>query len=524
MIDVEKLLQTASPERLAVLKERLESDYFDHAKFFLAYREKQPFIVGQHHALIAQTMQRVIDGEITRLLVNMPPSYTKTELIVIQFASFGFALNPGCRFLHISGDKELSLDNSSKIKDQILSPLSLRLWGIQAKDDTDAKGLWKTNKGGAFYARSAGSKLVGFRAGRSKPGFQGALLIDDPQDENEVRSPVKVLKFPDRYAGVIRHRVDNRNTPIIAVMQRLGDEDFSNFLLQGGSGEMWHHLCLSSPVSQIKTTYSHAIPIEHNLTPGPLWEYKHNAEELAVLEKSDVYNYSAQYLQDPHKRGGSVFETSWWNYYSESVGGDFQLLPDFEWKAMFCDTALKDGQQNDYTVFQCWAKYHGKIYLLDQYRGKIKATDLKGKLIEFWNKHRGSGAQPNRGCYIEDKSSGIQLVQDIQKDGGIPVIPVSRGVATFQGKSHTSKLERANNLVNWMRAGLLYLPQGADWLYDYKTEFERFSPLGTHKHDDQIDPTLDAIENMLIMDIQIKSDDKNAKNTALAPGVGAKIW
>lgn len=509
MIDVEKLLQTASPERLAVLKERLESDYFDHAKFFLAYREKQPFIVGQHHALIAQTMQRVIDGEIMRLLVNMPPSYTKTELIVIQFASYGFALNPGCRFLHISGDKELSLDNSSKIKDQILSPLSRRLWGIKAKDDTDAKGLWKTNKGGAFYARSAGSKLVGFRAGRSKPGFQGALLIDDPQDENEVRSPVKVSKFPDRYAGVIRHRVDNRNTPIIAVMQRLGDEDFSNFLLQGGSGEKWHHLCLSSPVLQIKTTYSHAIPIEHNLNPGPLWEYKHNTEELDALEKADVYNYSAQYLQDPHKRGGSVFETEWWRYY--------EFLPDYEWKAIFCDTALKDGEHNDWTVFQCWAKYHGRIYLVDQYRGKVKATELERKLIEFWNNNKGSPAQPNRGCYIEDKASGIELIQRIQQRGGIPIIPIPRN----RGQSMP---ERAANFSPWIRSKLLCLPENADWLYGYKNEFERFSPLMTHKWDDQISATLDAIEIMLVQGVEIKADDKNTKNTALAPSVGEKIW
>lgn len=248
MIDVEKVLETYTTEDLAALKIRLESNYFEHAKFFLAYREGQPFIMGRHHPVIAQTMQRVIDGEITRLIVNMPPSYTKTELIVIQFASYGFAINPGCRFLHLSGDKDLVLDNSSKIKDQILSPLSRKLWGIHAKDDTDAKGLWKTNKNGAFYARPFGSKLVGFRAGRSQPGFQGALLIDDPQDENEVRSIVKVHSAPKRYAGVIRHRVDNRRTPIILVMQRLGDEDLTAFLLEGGSGEMWHHLCLPSPI------------------------------------------------------------------------------------------------------------------------------------------------------------------------------------------------------------------------------------------------------------------------------------
>jgi hypothetical protein len=249
MIDIEEIISGYTSEQLVALKLRLQTNFLDHAKFFLSYREHQPFILSPHHIVMAQTMQRVINGEITRLIINMPPSYTKTELTVIQFASFGFAINPGCRFLHISGNNDLVLDNSSKIRDQILSPLSQKLWGIQAKDDTDAKGLWKTNRGGAFYARPSGSKLVGFRAGRSKPGFQGALLIDDPQDEDEIMSLVKVKKFPSRYKGVIRHRVDNRNTPIIVVMQRLGDEDFSAFLLEGGSGEKWHHLCLPAVIS-----------------------------------------------------------------------------------------------------------------------------------------------------------------------------------------------------------------------------------------------------------------------------------
>ncbi len=248
MIDLEKRLETYTPEQWAVLKYRLETSYIDHAKFFLAYRENQPFIMGRHHPVICQVMQAVIDGLIPRLLINLPPSYTKTELTVVQLASYGFAKNPGCRFLHISGNHDLVMDNSSKIRDQVMSTVSNRLWGIEAKEDADAKGLWKTKQGGAFYARSSYSKLVGFRAGRSKPGFQGALLIDDPQDEDEILSPVKVQKFPKRYTGVIRHRVDNRNTPIIVVMQRLGQEDFSGWLLEGGSGEKWHHLCLPAVI------------------------------------------------------------------------------------------------------------------------------------------------------------------------------------------------------------------------------------------------------------------------------------
>lgn len=251
MIDVEKILKTATPKQLAVLKYRLETNYFEHAKFFLAYRDKQPFLIGRHHAIIAETIQRVIDGEITRLIINMPPGYTKTELAVIQFVSYGFAINPAARFMHISGNETLVHFNSLQIKTQLSSPLSQKLWWVKMRPDANSKGLWLTNKGGSFYAAAAGGQIIGFRAGRSKPGFQGALIIDDPQKEEDMWSPVKIPKFPDRYKGVIRHRVDNRQTPIIVIMQRLGDQDFTNWLLEGGSGEMWHHLCLPSPIPDL---------------------------------------------------------------------------------------------------------------------------------------------------------------------------------------------------------------------------------------------------------------------------------
>jgi hypothetical protein len=244
MIDIEKEIQTYSPEQLAVLKHVLENSYMEHAKFFLALRENQPFITGQHHKIIADTMQRVFEGEIKRLVVNVSPSYTKTEMVVIQFSSFGFVNNPGCRFMHVSGGDTLPLDNSSKIKEQILHPVSQKLWGIKAREDTKAKGLWKTNKGGQFYAVSSGSKkIMGFRAGRSKPGFQGALLIDDPQAPEDF-TPANINKFPEHYKAKIKSRVDNRDTPIIVVMQRLHEDDFSGWLLNGGTGEYWYHLCL----------------------------------------------------------------------------------------------------------------------------------------------------------------------------------------------------------------------------------------------------------------------------------------
>jgi hypothetical protein len=42
----------------------------------------------------------------------------------------------------------------------------------------------------------------------------------------------------------------------------------------------------------------------------------------------------------------------------------------------------------------------------------------------------------------------------------------------------------------------LFLPEKADFLNDYLREFGLFTPVMSHLHDDQVDPTLDAINRV----------------------------
>lgn len=512
MIDLEKTVEGYTARQLAVLKYRLETDYLDHAKFFLSLRENQPFIMGQHHGILVKTFERVLTGEIKRLIVNIPPSYTKTELGVIQLASYAFSRNPGCRFLHISGGDVLPLDNSSKIKEQVLHSISQRLWGVTARDDTRAKGYWKTNAKGAFYAVSSGGQIIGFRAGRSLPGFQGAILIDDPQKPDDMFSDTKRNWFPNRYLSTIKSRVDNRETPIIVIMQRLHEEDFSGQLLNGLTEEYWHHLnlpVLIDPGTEVKE-YPYAVPVEADLKGGPLWEYKHDREEIEILRKNP-FIFSSQYMQDPSPVGGVVFRDEWWRYYD--------VLPQgFLKKIITADTASKTKTANDFSVFQCWGLTRDGIFFIDQKRGKWEAPQLIETARVFYKKHN-LPEQPVEGFYIEDKSSGIGLIQTL-RDGSdqtldrvyIPVVAIPRD---------TDKTSRVFALINYIVSGLVFLPNrkmipAADYIIEYLAEFSRFSPQMAHKHDDQIDPTLDAIQILLT-----GRGDADSNSAITADGIGA---
>jgi predicted phage terminase large subunit-like protein len=80
----------------------------------------------------------------------------------------------------------------------------------------------------------------------------------------------------------------------------------------------------------------------------------------------------------------------------------------------------------------------------------------------------------------------------------IPVEPIQR---------NTDKVFRAMGVVKYFASGYIFLPLDVDWINDYKEEFRKFTPLMTHKHDDQIDPTMDAVEDLIVFEDMLYSSN-----------------
>lgn len=223
-----------------------------------------------------------------------------------------------------------------------------------------------------------------------------------------------------------------------------------------------------------------------------LWASKHDHEKFKVIETGDPYTCSSQYQQNPSPVGGGMFKDSYWKYYDV-------LPPDIDIIRIYCDTAQKTSERNDWSVFQAWGRSRTKgIFLIDQFRDKVEAPQLESNLVSFWNKHKPNlhrplGAQLVK---VEDKSSGSSLIQSIKQDYLIPIEGIQR---------NTDKVLRAMGVVKYFASGYIHLPAGAEWLFDYTQEFGKFTPLMTHKHDDQIDPTMDAVEDLIVFGDDIYS-------------------
>ena len=339
----------------------LDGLYFN--RYFFKQRFGSKMIIGPHHKVMQAALDRTMlppddPNFIPRLIINLPPGYTKTELASIGYMARGLAINPQARFLHLSYSDDLVLLNSATARDIVMSHEFQELWRVNTKDDTKSKKVWHTTKNGGVTARPSKGQVTGFRAGHMvHDQFTGALIIDDPVKPDDAYSETKREAVNNTYNETIASRVAVEENPIIVIMQRIHWSDLSGYLLRGGSGEKWHHLNLPVIIDNSKEypeQYTHGIPIDHGLPDGWLWPFKHN-EKHEVALRSHRRKFAAQMMQDPIKRDE---ESALW---SEAVMSKARSLKIFGEKVrtiVAVDPATTNTETSDEHGIIVASKYH----------------------------------------------------------------------------------------------------------------------------------------------------------------------
>lgn len=258
-----------SNEELKNMRHYLESDGMAFMRYFFYHREDVKLKLTWHQFVIDYVLQAVLDGKISRLIINIAPGYLKTEIAVINFISRGLAINPRSKFIHTSYSDMLVGENSLKIKDTIELPEFQELWPMEIRRDKGAKNLWFNKQGGGLRCAPAQGQITGFRAGRMEPGFSGALIQDDALKPDDAYSFTVRTKVNNRSNNTLRSRLGLETTPIINIMQSLHEDDLTQFLLCGGSGDMWHHLEIPTRldedlINHVEEKHTHKIKIDIN--------------------------------------------------------------------------------------------------------------------------------------------------------------------------------------------------------------------------------------------------------------------
>lgn len=411
----------------------------------------------------------LISGNRPKLVIQAPPQHGKSVQIV-EFISWLLGKNPDIRTIYTSFSERLGIRANLATQRAIGSSKYKGVFPgttIPEKNSVTISGQKLRNREIIEILNHDGY----FRNTTVRGSITGESLdlgiIDDP----------------------IRGRQDANSEAVRnAAWDWFTDDFFTRFSEEAGLLAIltrWHvddpigRLIDTDPTVKVLSYPAIAICDEDNRKEGEALFPEHKSIEFLEDRKRvmSAANFEALYQQNPIVVGGEMFKNSWWKYY--------KVLPKIVMKAIYADTAIKVKESNDFSVFQCWGKTEsGQAYLIDQVRGKWEAPELLVQCRSFYNKHRSSDGCHISAVKVEDKASGTQLIQTLSREG-MPIVGIPRIV---------DKVTRAHGASPFIESGNVFIPEGVDWLSDYLTEFSQF-PNGVH--DDQIDPTMDAIEDIL---------------------------
>lgn len=334
--DIRQRLQTEKLDPKELLKLELLSSLEKYTKAMFKAQYGRSFAMNGHFKAIFKALEDVVDGRCKRLIINMPPRYGKTETVIKAFSSWCFALNPTCKFLHLSYSDLLVTDNSMTVRNIMMEPLYKQLFPKSVLEkEKGSSTRWKTQAGGEFYAVSTQGQVTGFGAGQvdeedednlsyedltfdkeldqvlgligaKQNIFQGAILIDDPIKPEDAESDIVRERINTRFESTIRNRVNSRNTPIIIIMQRLHEQDLCGYLLDKEPDE-WTVLSLP------------AIHTDEAGNEVALWPMKHTLDELRKLREKSPIIFDTQYMQDPKPKEGLMYQEGFKTYKPEQL-------------------------------------------------------------------------------------------------------------------------------------------------------------------------------------------------------------
>lgn len=500
-------LSRFSPEELSVMRYQMERSFglFCRIMFQATYGRK--WLESRMHPIIYRILTQVYDGEIKKLIVNMPPRYGKTFAIVVLWVAWSLARSSHSRFFYTSYSEALIFKSSRYVRDIMTSALYQTLWPCAFRRDENAKRAWELEgSGGGLNAASVGGQVTGFGAGVTGcNGFSGAKIMDDPNNVSDNNSRLESRKTQDFFTETFDSRQEHRDIPTIVVQQRTCEDDITAYLLTDGPHGMWKHVLIQALIDDSYTypdEFKFGDIVDHGLAPGALWEYKHTVAELEKMRDNPLtaFVFWSQYQQTPKIRGGGMIKVHWLGQYAvynprESTVDNVRIVS----KRIYVDSAQKKGQQNDFSVFNCSVELEsGYIALIDLWRNKVEAPELLSELILFVLKHRFIPGVCNTGVSfikIEDKSSGTGLIQTIRRDSRF--IAAAGGVQIMAQQRNTDKIARMNGIAPVIEAGKLLLPVHAPWRNIAISEITGFNNIGTAKNDDIPDTVMDALEDML---------------------------
>jgi|TARA_R110001583_G_scaffold24523_5_gene89554 predicted phage terminase large subunit-like protein len=416
------------------------------------------FIEGSHHRHIAKKFNKLATGEITRLIVNMPPRHTKSEFASYLLPAWMVGRNPKLKIIQATHTGELAIRFGRKAKHLIDSQEYAKIFKTKLQEDSKAAGRWETAQGGEYFAAGVGGAITGRGA--------DLLIIDDPHSEQDALSETSLENAYEWYTSGPRQRLQPGGK-IILVMTRWSTKDLTGILLkkQGAiKADEWE--VVEFP----------AILDEDSKNPKSVWPEYWNIEELEKVKATlPVAKWNAQWMQKPTSEEGALIKREWWRKW------DKDYVPPLQHVIQSYDTAFLKKETADFSAITTWGVFTPNddsgpnLILLDCIKGRWEFPELRRRALanyKYWDPET---------VLIEAKAAGLPLTYELRAMD-IPVV-------NFTPSKGNDKHARVNSVAPLFESGMIWAPtqKFADEVIEECAAF----PHGDH--DDLVDSMTQAV-------------------------------
>jgi predicted phage terminase large subunit-like protein len=406
------------------------------------------FINGRHHRIMAEKFDRIADGSLKRLIVNMPPRHTKSEFSSYLLPAWLMGRKPTLKIMQTTHTAELAFRFGRKVRNLMNSQEYKAVFeGVELRADSQAAGRWETSKGGEYFAAGVGGAVTGRGA--------DLLIIDDPHSEQDALSPTALEHAYEWYTSGPRQRLQPGGA-IVIVMTRWAENDLTGKLLRQQARDV-----LADKWEIVE------FPALMPDTDEPLWpEFWNKKDLLAVRGSLSVGKWQAQWQQNPTSDVSAILKREWWQTWKP------EEPPAVSYILQSYDTAFSKQTTADYSAITTWGVFFPQdgdppnIILMDAKRGRWDFPELRRIALEeykYWDPE----------CVlIEAKASGMPLTQELRQMG----IPVSN----YSPSRGNDKYTRVNSIAPLFESGLVWAPDSR-WAEEVIDECAAFPRRGARR-------------------------------------------
>ena len=454
---------------------RARDDFLTFVKVF-APTLVSDFKMGRHIKLLCSKLQGVVDGDIKRLMVFLPPRSSKSLICSKLFPAWYIGNYANHEIMSVSHSDQLASDFGRTVRDIVNTEKFQRIFkGVALRSDVKAAGKWKTNKNGSYYAAGVRSQVAGRGA--------NIALLDDVMSEEDSFSQTGRKYIKEWYPAGLRTRL-MPNGSIIIINTRYHYDDLCGWLLkQEKTAEQntypWEVISIPAWLNE-EAAELLGLPVGSSYFPEWKSDEILRIDEQEIRASNGARYWNSLYMQDPSPDDGGIIKKkyiNWWEY---------EEPPECQFIIQTYDTAFSTSRTADYSVIQTWGIFHdydedyghaSHLILLGNTRGRYEYPELRRIAQELYREFR-----PDV-CIIEKKASGQSLIQDMRR-AGLPVLDYL---------PDKDKVARVYASTPMMEAGRVWLPKNKIWADDLFSECMSF-PNGSH--DDQVDCMTMAVHYM----------------------------